>query len=69
MPLYEYVLRVDGRADETLISDRNGLSQGQHLIVRNVGWQVVDIETAPTPKVAARITLVRARPMPVIDRA
>lgn len=65
MPLYEFILRVPGRPDEVRISDTNGFSEGDAVVVDGRRWIVAAVEpttiTRPDSlRVEERIVMVRA---------
>jgi hypothetical protein len=54
MPMYEYVLRQAGRAEETLISDVDSVGEGDQVTIRGRTWIVVDVEPTDDPQVTER---------------
>ena len=62
MPLYEFVLRIPGRADEVRISDRDGLREGDEVLIANRRWVVAGLNHPEHPRldgvaVRRRLTL------------
>jgi hypothetical protein len=66
--LFEYVVRVVGRPDETLISDRNGLVVGDRVKLRGKRWRVLSVGRLSDRREGARILLVPDdQPRPLVE--
>jgi hypothetical protein len=57
VPLFEFVLRRPGQADEIAITDHDGCNVGDEITMRDQQWLVTDIDTHPDGPVTERITV------------